>query len=243
MNILRNLNLLIGPCIFFFSIGCQEEELPQTSSNNTNSGNDTSELFQQGSGVSDVDGNFYTSIIINSQEWMQQNLAVSRFRNGDSISNDLDDSSWFNTSTGAYTIYNSLTANNELYGKLYNWYAVNDGRGLCPTGWHIPSDAEWSVLESSLGGLTAAGGKMKTVEGWNSPNLGATNESGFTALPGGFRSLYGFFANFESTGFWWTSTEFFSVAGWSRSLESISPSVIRTQNEFNDGISVRCVRD
>ena len=133
-----------------------------------------------------------------------------------------------------------------MYGKLYNWYAVNDPRGLAPTGWHIPSDAEWTTLPAFLGGNTIAGGAMKATTGWNAPNTGATNSSGFTGLPGGYRDENGEFSVIGYDGYWWTSTEDLSDP------PSIAFSHLllydRTNaNEFGlyktYGISVRCVRD
>ena len=208
-------------------------------------------LFTQGSGVTDIDGNFYPSIIINGQEWMQQNLAVTKYRNGDPIPTGLSYVTWLNTTNGAYAIYNNDAANNTLYGKLYNWYAVNDSRGVCPTGWHVPSDAEWSTFINYLdpnanGGDTwpnVAGGKLKSMTGWNSPNSGATNESGFTGLPGGYRNNYGPYFNFGNYGYWWSSTEGDSSNAWSRRLFYNGSDVDRLSYNKQNGFSVRCVRD
>jgi uncharacterized protein (TIGR02145 family) len=202
-----------------------------------------SALYTMGGGVSDIDGNFYPSIIINGQEWMQQNLAVTKYRNGDPIPTGLSNTTWQITTNGAYAIYNNDAANNTLYGKLYNWYAVNDSRGLCPIGWHVPSDAEWTTLEANLGGSSVAGGKMKSTAGWLSPNTGATNESGLTGLPGGFRAndgTYGFIGNY---GDWWSSTESVSIAAWDRHLYYNNSIINRSSNDKQDGFSVRCLRD
>jgi uncharacterized protein (TIGR02145 family) len=199
-------------------------------------------LYSMGSGVTDVDGNFYPSIIINGQEWMQQNLAVTKYRNGDPIPTGLSDATWYSTTSGAYAIYNNDVANNTLYGKLYNWYAVNDSRGVCPTGWHVPSDAECTTLATNLGGSYVAGGKMKATSGWNSPNTGATNESGFTGLPGGYRNSNGPYTNVGYRGGWWSSTEYSNVA-WYRRLEYGVSDVYRSNNNRHYGLSVRCVRD
>jgi uncharacterized protein (TIGR02145 family) len=201
-------------------------------------------LYTMGNGVTDIDGNFYPSIIINGQEWMQKNLAVSKYRNGDPIPTGLSDAAWGNLTSGAYAIYNNDSANNILYGKLYNWYAVNDSRGLCPTGWHVPSDDEWTTLETSLGGSSVAGGKMKSITGWTSPNTGATNESGFTALPGGFRLAYGLSYDYvDIYGYGWTSTEVDSFYSWYRLLAYSDSSVYRYSINKQIGFSVRCVRD
>ena len=208
--------------------------------------------YAMGSGVTDIDGNFYPSIIINGQEWMQKNLAVTKYRNGDLIPTGLDNTTWQNTTSGAYAIYNNDAANNTAYGKLYNWYAVNDSRGLCPTGWHVPSDAEWSTLinyldpnqNPSANGTqsSVAGGKMKSTTGWISPNTGATNESGFTGLPGGYRYFSGTYANIGTHGFWWSSAELDSSLAWLRTLYYASSNIGRVSINKQYGYSVRCVR-
>jgi len=199
--------------------------------------------YVPGNGATDIDGNTYTSIIINGQEWMQQNLAVTKYRNGDPIPTGLSNTTWQNTTSGAYAIYNNDAANNTLYGKLYNWYAVNDSRGLCPTGWHVPSDGEWTTLETNLGGSSVAGGKMKATSGWNSPNTGATNESGFTALPGGYRGYDGTYGDVGSYGHWWSSTVDGLTSAWYRILHYNGSNVNRLLNDKQFGFSVRCVRD
>ncbi len=199
--------------------------------------------YVPGNGATDIDGNTYTSIIINGQEWMQQNLAVTKYRNGDPIPTGLSDATWTNAISGAFAIYNNDAANNTLYGKLYNWHAVNDSRGLCPTGWHVPSDAEWTTLETNLGGSSVAGGKMKATTGWNSPNTGATNESGFTGFPGGYRNFNGSYNLVGNLGYWWSSSEFDSIYAWFRLLYYSNSNDYRDFNYKHYGFSVRCVRD
>jgi uncharacterized protein (TIGR02145 family) len=209
-------------------------------------------LYTQGQGVKDIEGNKYPSIIIHGQEWMQKNLAVSKYRNGDLIPTGLNDAKWEYTTTGAYAIYGDVASNNTTYGKVYNWYAVNDSRGLCPAGWHVPSDAEWTTLINYLdpnadGGnyTNIAGGKMKSTTGWTSPNSGATNESGFTGLPGGVRVSLGTYLDVGSYGYWWSSTENISNYAWGRTLYYYYSKVFRSYYFFNKhyGFSVRCVRD
>jgi uncharacterized protein (TIGR02145 family) len=189
---------------------------------------------------------------------MQKNLAVSKYRNGDPIPTGLSNTTWQNTTGGAYAIYNNDAANNTIYGKLYNWYAVNDSRGLCPAGWHVPSDAEWSTfinyLDPNAAGGDAwpniAGGKMKstgTIENgdglWYSPNEQATNESGFTGLPGGFRDYDGTYGTIGGYGAWWSSTEDGSNDAWLRELDYSFFNVSRGNYFKQFGFSVRCVRD
>ena len=170
---------------------------------------------------------------------MQQNLAVTKYRNGDPIPTGLSNTTWQNTTNGAYAIYNNDAANNTLYGKLYNWYAVNDSRGLCPIGWHVPSDAEWTTLETNLGGSSVAGGKMKSTTGWSD----ATNESGFTGLPGGYRTSVGAYDVIGLYGYWWSSTEDGSSYAWFRVLNYLNSDVGRSDSNKRSGFSVRCVRD
>jgi uncharacterized protein (TIGR02145 family) len=202
--------------------------------------------------VSDVDNNTYATVQIGTQCWTQSNLKVSKYRNGDNIPSGLNDSQWGSTTSGAYAIYNNDAANDALYGKLYNWYAVNDSRGLCPTGWHVPSDAEWTTLTTFLGGANVAGGAMKstatqpTPGGWTAilPNTGATNSSGFTGLPGGDRDSGGGFGNLGFAATWWSSSG--SVSGnnaWFRALNISNASAYRGINDHRDGLSVRCARD
>jgi uncharacterized protein (TIGR02145 family) len=215
-------------------------------------------VFVPGNGVTDIDGTVYTSIIINGQEWMQQNLAVTKYRNGDPIPTGLDNTTWLNTTAGAYAIYDNDPANDVTYGKLYNWYAVNDSRGLCPTGWHVPSDAEWTTLINYLDPNAAggdvfpniAGGKMKstgTIENgdglWYSPNEQATNESGFTGLPGGYRYNFGSYFTIGLNGYWWSSTEYYSSYAWYRILGCSNSDVSRDNGNKRYGFSVRCLRD
>jgi uncharacterized protein (TIGR02145 family) len=207
-------------------------------------------LFTNGGGVTDIDGNTYNSIIINGQEWMKENLKVSKYRNGAAIPTNLDNPTWQNTTSGAYAIYNNDAANNTTYGKLYNWYAVADPRGLCPAGWHVPTDAEWTTLENFLIGTAVAGGKMKstgTIQAgtglWQDPNGGATNSSGFTALPGGSRNPNGNYNWVSFFGYWWSSSENSTGIAWYRLLGYDIGSSNRDYYNDRFGFSVRCLRD
>jgi uncharacterized protein (TIGR02145 family) len=188
-------------------------------------------------------GSEIKSVKIGNQVWMAENLNVDHYRNGDPIPTGLSNSQWKSTTQGAYAIYNDDPTNEKIYGKLYNWYAVNDPRGLCPTGWHVPSDAEWSTLEKYLGGSEVTGGKLKRKSGWNEPNTGANNSSGFNAFPGGYRNNYGTNYDVGINGFWWSSTEYDSVSAWYRVLFCRYSSVGRNNYNKRDGFSVRCVRD
>jgi len=203
------------------------------------------------SAVTDIDGNVYQGIKIGTQCWTQSNLKVSKYRNGDNIPTGLNTSAaWQNTTSGAYAIYDNNPVNDGLYGKLYNHYAVTDTRGLCPTGWHVPSDAEWTTLENQLGGSSVAGGALKstatqpTPGGWTSPNTGATNSSGFTALPGGLRENNAFFYSMANFGYWWSSSVSSGSRAWNRNLNNNGSYIYRNSNDFRSmGFSVRCLKD
>ena len=189
---------------------------------------------------------------IGTQIWMTKNLNVSRYRNGDPIPQVTDPTQWANLTTGAWCYYDNDPANGPIYGKLYNWYAVNDPRGLAPIGWHVSSDtngfevSDWTTFMNFLG--NSAGGKMKTTSLWNSPNIGATNSSGYTGLPGGFRNLGGFYEGIGNKGFWWSSTAYFRpdyppTKAWARSLENATTIVTNWSAPRRWGLSVRCVKD
>jgi uncharacterized protein (TIGR02145 family) len=193
--------------------------------------------------ITDVDGNTYNTLQIGTQCWMRSNLNVSKFRNGNNIVNITNNTQWSITSNGAWCYYDNDMSNGTLYGKLYNWYAVNDSRGLCPIGWHIPTDVEWTTLENNLGGWSVAGGAMKSTIGWGSSNTGATNSSGFTALPGGGRYVNGVFASIGDFGNWWSSTFLGSVSATYRYLFRGYAFVSSNNEGHRFGSSIRCVRD
>jgi uncharacterized protein (TIGR02145 family) len=206
--------------------------------------------------LKDIDGNVYETFIIGNQCWMAENLKVTHYRNGDPIPNVTDSSAWAGLTSGACCSYDNDDAHTDLYGRLYNWYAVDDNRNIEPEGWHIPTDDEWKELEMALGmsqsetdelGLrgTDAGGKLKETgtAHWNVPNTGATNESGFSALPAGSRGNNGIYNNIGECAFFWSSSEVYSSFVWYRGLYYIYSDVERTVYYKQIGISVRCVRD
>jgi uncharacterized protein (TIGR02145 family) len=197
--------------------------------------------------ATDVDGNVYQTVTICNQVWTKSNLNVSRYRNGDIITHVISPSQWANLTTGAWCYYNYNSANGTVYGKLYNWYAVNDPRGLAPQGWHIPSDAEWITLSNCLGGELSAGSKMKEIgtTHWISPNADATNSSGFTALPAGCNMNNGVFTYLGSQAFFWSSTEYFSATSKAKSryLSSFLHELVNDQVEKYQAYSIRCVKD
>jgi uncharacterized protein (TIGR02145 family) len=186
------------------------------------------------------------SVSICCQRWMTKNLDVATYRNGDPIPKVTDNVAWAALTTGAYCYYNNdSTTYAATYGKLYNWYAVNDSRGLAPEGWYIPTDFEWTTLGSCLGGVAVAGGPMKEIGTvhWNSPNAEATNLSGFTALPGGFRDFDGSFYDVGVGGVWWSSAEVNTGDAWYRDLVYSHGGMNRYNGNKRLGFSVRVLRD
>ena len=185
---------------------------------------------------------FLPTIVIGTQQWMRGNLDVVTYRNGDIIPQVTDATAWGNLTTGAWCYYNNDAANGAIYGKLYNWYAVNDSRGLAPQGWHIPTDAEWTILTDKLGGQTVAGGKMRATgtSRWTAPNTGATNESGFTGLPGGSVNEGRQFLYIGDMGMWWSSSQ---VLEQTASYFELTGSTFIDTTLQRFGMSVRCLRD
>jgi len=189
------------------------------------------------------------TVTIGNQVWMTKNLNVDKFRNGDPILVVKTDEEWLKAGENkqpAWCYYNNDPANGEKYGKLYNWYAVNDPRGLAPIGYHIPSDDEWTTLVGFLGRDGKAGNEMKSKNGWSSEGNG-TNSSGFSGLPGGSRSSYDGNGRFESvgeSGNWWSSTESRpTINAWKTGLYSGSVGVGSSSVNQEEGNSVRCIKD
>lgn len=181
------------------------------------------------------------AVRIGTQVWKRKDLTTSYYRNGDKIPQVKDPAKWAKLTTGAWCWYN----NDRTYGKLYNWYAVNDPRGLAPAGWHVPSNAEWTTLTTFLGGAAVAGGKMKEIgtTHWLDPNADATNSSGFTALPGGTRYYLGDFFDAGGYGYWWSSTEAAANAAYYRYLTYFYGAISGITDYKENGFSVRCLRD
>jgi uncharacterized protein (TIGR02145 family) len=202
------------------------------------------QVFTTKDGVYDMDGNIYNMVTIGSQTWIAENLKTTRLNDGTLIPLTQSESEWSTLASSGYCWYNNDITNKTVYGALYNWYTVNTGK-LCPSGWHVPTDSEWSILTDFLGGLGYAGGKLKeagTVH-WNFPNEGATNESNFTALPGGSRNLAGQFCCMGNGGAWWSSTEYSPQDAYVRDLGYSYSDVKRGNFEKNYGISVRCIKN
>ena len=218
--------------------------------------------------IKDIDGNTYSIVTIGDQIWMGENLRVTRYNNGDDIPTDLSNTEWSNTTDGAYAIYNNDDNMLEAYGKLYNLYAVDDARGLCPAGWSVPSDADWTALVNYVvsegfpnsdvpnGAANAlkscrqvghpGGGDCDTSEHprWDSHGTHyGFDEFGFSALPGGYRWSSGSFENVGFLGFWWSATVGSGTDAWARNVNSNRGSVGRGSLDKRGGFSVRCLRD
>jgi uncharacterized protein (TIGR02145 family) len=211
--------------------------------------------------VPDIDGNTYNTVLIGTQCWTKENLKVTKYNDGTAIplnntyTSGTVSTVWQGLTTGAYTIYgneSSTGANATNYGFLYNWYAAKGVstsgsttyKNICPTGWHVPTDTEWTTLTDYLGGVSVAGGKMKSTSLlWNSPNTGADNTSGFTALPGGSRSSGGNFFDVRDYAVLWSANEFGSGNAWYRLLDFTIGNVLTSYYNKSFGASVRCLRD
>jgi uncharacterized protein (TIGR02145 family) len=216
-----------------------------TNSVGTGYGSVISFTTQNFGAVTDNDGNVYKTIIIGTQTWMAENLKTTKYNDGTAISNVSNNTTWVGLTTGAYCWYNNdAVTYKATYGALYNWYTVNTGK-LCPTGWHVPTDAQWTTLTTLLGGEGVPGGKLKETgtTHWLSPNLGATNESAFTALPGGECNYNGSFVQIGYYGSWWSSTESSTASAVSRGMNRSFSQVDRSVQDKYWGYSVRCLRD
>jgi uncharacterized protein (TIGR02145 family) len=230
--------------LFLIFSACQKTDFNQDLSKSSSTLPKKPKMKQE---ISDIDGNVYQTVKIDKQLWMAENLKTTRYQNGDLIGtttpSTLDIS---NETTPKYQwAYNGNENNVATLGRLYTFYAVTDSRGVCPTGWHVPSDAEWTTLITYLGGDAIAGGKLKETgtAHWPSPNIGATNETGFTAIPGGLRSFDGLFLNYPYYARWWSTTEAWSGIARGRTVVNSRVDIISNFLGENDGNSVRCIKD
>ena len=199
----------------------------------------------------------YATVLIGDQCWFAENLRSENYENGDAIPTGLSSQPWGQTSIGAVSVYGEPgscfdfspdidacdpSQSLDEYGRLYNWYAVDDARGLCPSGWHVPTDGEWTVMTDYLGGVAIAGGQMKTDYGWNDGGNG-TNSSGFSGLPGGYRSASnGDYRNAGSFGYWWSSSPS-GLAAMNRYLIHFASAIYSNDYYLNSGYSVRCIQN
>lgn len=241
-----NMNKLLAAFIFIsLFAGCKKTDNGNNIPNPTNK-------------VTDADGNTYPTITIGTQVWMAENLRTTKYRDGSSIPLVTDNTQWNNNNNNGNPLQqpmmcwpnNDKTTNtNNKIGALYNWYAINpstnSNKNVCPTGWHVPTDNEWKTLSDFLGGRLVAGGKMKTIgtEYWDAPNLDATNSSGFSGLPGGYRNNFGEFTASGLRGFWWSSNEEDAIVATCRFLDCNSNDLGDLSGDKTVGVSVRCVKD
>jgi len=214
--------------------------------------------FTCGTSTVTYDGVTYNTVQIGNQCWFKENLRTTKYNDGTSITKITNNSTWASTTSGAYCCYSNDTSNCTTYGALYNWYAVNTGK-LCPSGWHVPSDAEWTTLTDYLsanstywcGSDSSYIAKSLASTTWNlstttcavGNNLSANNSTGFSALPGGYRNYSGSFRNFGGNGCWWSSTANGGSYAWTRTLDYNSAKVLRSYDNRRYGFSVRCLRD
>ncbi len=267
MNIIQKIKSFISIMIVLVSTGCQMEEVDHAAillsptnptfvneeasflssifpGNETLPGIDEIEI-EVGETVLDIDSNVYHTVKIGNQTWMMENLKVTRYRNGDPIPNVKSNIEWNKTNSGAYCNYDNDKKLATTYGRLYNWYCINDKRGLAPFGWRIPDDNDWQELVDYLGGDSIAGGKLKAIGTsiWKSPNSGATNESNFFALPAGYRNYYGSFSDLGFIGSWWSAPNRFSKDAWYRTVSYYDQKILRSHVNERLGFSARCIKD
>ena len=254
--------LILALALTSILFACKKETSNTTNSNTTNNStsvvcvdNPTINFTAIGTPVGkfsdcikDIDGNVYKTVTIGTQTWMAENLKTSKYSDGTIIPNVKDSLEWDKLTTGAWCYYNNDAANNAKYGKLYNWYAVsktsNGNKNVCPTGWHVPSDAEWSILTGFLGGDSIAGGKLKEVgtTSWKNPKKIATNISLFSGLPGG-NGGGGDFFKFGYRGYWWSTSETSNSVALFLILDYSNNKAYRADDEKYGGLSIRCVKD
>ncbi len=206
-----------------------------------------SSAFAQSStdSIKDFDGNYYHLVKINNQVWFKENLKVTHYRNGDEIPNVIDETKWGKLTTGAYCDYDNNKSNSDVYGRLYNWFAVNDERKICPEGWHVSTRDDWSALIEFMEGDSIAGGKIKETgtAHWNSPNAVSSKRNNFTALPGGARNQGGGFTGIKDYGDWWSSTEYNSGYAWYYYLSSVGMGFYSKSSNKENAFSIRCIKD
>jgi uncharacterized protein (TIGR02145 family) len=197
--------------------------------------------------VTDLDGNVYHTVKIGTQTWMVENLKTTHYRNGDAIPNEKNPQNWVNLATGAYVDNPNTVDYAKTYGHLYNWFAVKDARNIAPLGWHVPSDSEWTTLAEFLGGKLVASNKLREsgTSHWQAPNTGATNSTGFRALPGGYRKLDGGFLpmNDGSIGCYWATDEYSNANGKECDFNVSDPEIYFVDFAKIAGLSVRCIKD
>lgn len=195
--------------------------------------------------VTDIDGNVYNTVTIGTQIWMKENLKVTKLNDGTPMTLVLNDNDWGSNTVPSYSWCGNDANTKNIYGILYNCYCVMTNK-LCPSGWHVPTDAEWTTLTDFLGGEDVAGGKMKEkgTTHWLSPNTDATNESGFTGLPAGYRHQWSPADQVGEDAYFWSSTiREVSGENWLRSLGTLGSDCSRFDNKYENGLSIRCIKN
>jgi uncharacterized protein (TIGR02145 family) len=195
--------------------------------------------------VVDIEGNVYHTVTIGMQVWMQENLKVTKYSNGDVIgTTPYDTSNISGQSTPYQWAYGGNESNVPMYGRLYTWYVTADSRNVCPSGWHVPTKVEWTTLITYLGNESGSGGKLKEAgtTHWNNPNSGADNSSGFTALPGGFRDIKQF-SSLLASAYWWTSTQYNTYSGWYWAVDYNTADAASEYVIKQEGYSIRCLKN
>ncbi len=257
LDIVETLNCILTDCWSNAVWGCTD---PFALNYDPEATLDDGSCEYSGDPILDIDGNVYHMVIIGSQEWLVENLRVTHYRNGDLIPSGISASDWPELDVGAFALYGNDSTLTETYGYLYNWHAVNDERGIAPEGWHVASEDDFNELELFLG-IDAVeldqtgwlgdneGGMLKEAgtDHWSAPNQGATNETGFTALPGESRDYEtGQYMGMTNVGHFWTSTLYSPFAdgyAWGRGLSFGTAAIYRNYHPLRTGYSVRCVRD
>jgi uncharacterized protein (TIGR02145 family) len=231
----QSLLLIICATISLVLTSCYEETGPVTYPDYTG----------QIDSIIDIEGNVYRTIGIGSQIWMAENLRTLKLNNGTVIPQVKDDSDWHYNKTPAYCWYNNDSVNySKIYGALYNFYAVSTD-SLCPTGWHVPRNSEWTKLINFLGGAEKAGGKLKDyyTSYWSEPNFCFVNNYGFAALPGGMRQSGGKFIDITTRGYWWTSTSIDDLYAYAFIMFHEKAEILKIYGLKKEGYSVRCIKD
>jgi uncharacterized protein (TIGR02145 family) len=211
--------------------------------------------------VTDIDGNVYNTVLIGDQCWMRENLKTTRYNNGASIPYVYSTNSWSSLTTGAYVWNQTSFTWKDKYGALYNWFAVVDANGLCPTGWHVPTKNEWDILTNYIGGnISVRGTKLKSCRQVDSPlggdciaplhprwdfsaNQNGLDDYGFSGLPGGYRNQFGNFTAPGQRGYWWTSSENPPSGVWAVVLKNNTGNVEEESSNKKSGYSIRCLMD
>jgi uncharacterized protein (TIGR02145 family) len=234
---------------------CKKESSSLTTNNNNTTDTNKTVVYEgkYGNGVTDIDGNKYKTTIIGTQEWMAENLKVTKYNDGTTIPNVTDSAQWSKLNSGAWCNYKNNDSLGNIYGKLYNWYTANKvsngNKNVCPNGWHVPTDIEWTILTNYLGGLSVAGGKMKEegIVNWRTPNTGAINTSLFTLLPAGDRNGAGEFLDLTNNGLIWSSSEYKDVSGWTAGwllyAKYSGNNIEKLSFTKRNGSSIRCIKD